>query len=502
MRLDGISKRYGKTLALNDVSLSMAPGRCLAIVGENGAGKSTLVKVIGGMTHPSEGRVLIGGRPVNFRSPRDAQRSGIAVIPQELAYVPQMTVAENLLVGRWPHLLGVTSHRRIRELAARELDQLGLKQLGIEFDLDKRMDEVTLAERQLVEISKALSCDARLVILDEPTASLNDVESHKLLERLEAFKSAGVGVVYISHRLAECFRLADEIAVLRNGQVVAVVSPEATRPGEIVSLMLGTEYEEPPVPTSERASTEGAVLGVRDWRSDAVPRLRGVSFEVQAGEILGIFGLFGSGAEAIARGLAGHGSRIRGELHIDGKVRPPFRRPEQARRASIAYVPAERKIDGLALGRSIADNMNMLILHSLSRFGVIRERRQREEARRRAASFDVRLADVMQPVGDLSGGNQQKVLLASRLAFGPKVVVLHEPTRGVDVGARAQIHRILRETAAAGTAMVLVTSDLAEAVALSDRLLIVREGHVAAELSGPQIAETVALRVASAAVAS
>jgi ABC-type sugar transport system ATPase subunit len=375
-----------------------------------------------------------------------------------------------------------------------------LEGLGLDLDLEARMTDLGLAKRQLVEIGKALSANARVLILDEPTASLNGVEADRLLATLTAMKARGVALVYISHRLDECFRLADEIVVLRNGYVASRRAPAETTTEQIVADMLGREYSEPELAAARERANRAPAVKVVDWATEQIPRLHGVSFEAHAGEVLAIFGLVGSGVESIARGLGGHpGMRISGSIEIDGQPQRPFRDPGAARRMHVGYVPAERKTDGLALARPVQEALTVLVTGQVSRAGVVRHRVERRLAKKLVAAFKVRCQSPGQPVGELSGGNQQKVLLASRLAAAPKLLVLHEPTRGVDVGARAQIHELVVAAARNGAAVVVVTSDLAEAIAVADRLHVVRQGVVVAELSGADKTDAAALTAATAA---
>jgi ABC-type sugar transport system ATPase subunit len=491
----GLFKRYGYTDVLREVSLELTAGRCLALVGENGAGKSTLVKILSGLVSPTSGLMTWQGDEVHFGSPRDAQQVGIATIPQELAYVPDMTVAENLLIGRWPNRFAVTSRRMIQTTA-----QTLLQGLGLDLDANAVMADLSLAQRQLVEIAKALSTDARLVILDEPTASLNGVEAQRLLDMLTSLKAGGVSLLFVSHRLDECFQLADEIAVLRNGRVAARTAPAETSPDQVVNDMLGREYVKPQLASVAGVADEVPFVRLVDWTTDRVPRLHGVELAAHKGEVLSVFGLMGSGAESIARGLGGHGgTRIHGSLELGGVGQAPFRSPAAARRAGVGYVPAERKTDGLALGRPVLEALTVLVTDKVSRGGVMTRRRERTLAARLIERFGVRTRSPRQPVGELSGGNQQKVLLASRLAAEPHLLVLHEPTRGVDVAARSQIHELVVQTARSGAAVVVITSDVDEAVAVGDRLVVIRKGQVAAKLRGPQKTKTAVLMAATAA---
>lgn len=492
--LAGVGKRYGLAWAIQDISLTFHQGECTALLGENGAGKSTVIKIISGLIQPTTGHLTFHGQLKRFRSAREALAAGIAVIPQELAYVPKLTVAENLIVGQWPQRFGFVSQRAIVQHA-----QSIVARFGFDLDVRRHMEQLPLAERQIVEIIKVLARDARVIMLDEPTASLTEVETKRLLAILRRLKGEGRALIYVSHRLDECFRIAERIAVLRNGQLVYESSCDQKEANDVVAAMLGPEGQGRAIrPTQEPdSSNKSAALEVIDWRSLVPPRLNGVSFSASVGEVVALFGLLGSGAETVARGLGGQEPRIRGALKVDGKVMAPFSKPSQARRARVGYVPAERKIDGLALNRPIRDNLTLQVLPQLTRRGFLRGPTERRMSTQLASQFQVHCHGWKQPVGELSGGNQQKVLLAGRLAAEPRILVLHEPTRGVDIGARAQIHDTILSFARRGATVVVVTSDVDEAVTVADRLLVVRDGLIAAELIGDAKTANEALVIAT-----
>jgi ABC-type sugar transport system ATPase subunit len=388
--------------------------------------------------------------------------------------------------------------------------QAELEQVGIHLDLRRTMDDLALAERQLVEIAKVLAFNARIIILDEPTAALNEVDAGKLLELLSQLKQQGRVIIYVSHRLDESFILAERLMVLRNGEVVLDTPTENVVPDDVISAMLG----KPQIASVSRSSsqavastrtirespTEAAyaapVLRVLSWRTEGAMHLDNVSFDMYQGEILGLFGLVGSGVELVARGLAGQEGSIRGQLEVRGHRRKPFRHPHEARRTGIGYVPAERKSDGIALNQTVKDNLLVLVLSEVASLGIVHSRAEANRAKQFAAEFFVHYSHIREPVCDLSGGNQQKILLASRLAPVPKILVLNEPTRGVDIGARAQIHEILQH-ALRGASILLATSDLAEAVSLSDRLLVMRDGRIVQELVGQAKTQERALAIAT-----
>jgi ribose transport system ATP-binding protein len=486
----GVGKRYAHHSVLRNVDFALHSGESVAVIGENGAGKSTFVKILAGVIQPDEGEILLRGAPVAFHSPREAINAGVAFIPQELAYVPDLTVAENIVIGQWPSTSGLTSPRAIQARAEEEVRRFGLK-----VDVRRRMGTLKLADRQLVEILKALSRRAHVILLDEPTASLTDAESHVLFRVLHDLCQSGVGVVYISHRMDEVFRFSDRVDVLRSGALVASTPSGQATPAQLIAAMLGQAAE-----TFETATgnTSGDMaLSLEGWSSTDATGLQDVSLSVHAGEAVGLFGIRGSGADVIAEGLAGRTRGLTGRIVLGAKSFRVFRNPREANQAGLAYVPPERKRDGLVLGFPVRQNLTMLIFRTLARLGVIRRGQEAQIASRLIDRFDIRCRGSQQLVAQLSGGNQQKVLLASRLVNEPKVVVLNEPTRGVDVGARLEIHRFLRDIASDGAAVLLVTSDIEEAVAVSDRLLIVRDGAIRGELRGPEKTQGAALRLAT-----
>ena len=488
----GLSKSYGSNRVLSDVDFSLLRGQSVAVIGENGAGKSTFAKILTGVIRPDTGTLLLTGKRVTFSSPREALLQGIAFIPQELAYVPHLTVAENILLGRWPSWRGLTMHS-----AAIKQAQAECEQFGIDMDVRRPMIALKLADRQIVEIVKALARRARLIVLDEPTASLSDQESRVLFDILGRLTRDGVGVIYISHRMDEVYRFSDRVDVFRNGELVASVPPSKTTPAQLIGYMLGGEREEQTHAARPAQSTAPALVEIRGWSRAGLPPLGDVSLRIAEREVVGLYGLRGSGTDLVAEGLAGLHPDISGELSVGSYRGRPFATPVAARRAGVSYVPAERKRDGLVLPLSIEANLSLLILNRLSRFGAIRRRLEHSQATELARRFDVRYRRLGQRVAQLSGGNQQKVLLASRVAMSPRLLVLQEPTRGVDVGARVEIHKFLGTIADRGCGVLLVTSDLEEAVAVSDRLLVMREGRIVGELRGATRTQANAIALAA-----
>ncbi|GAA1276797.1 sugar ABC transporter ATP-binding protein [Pseudonocardia aurantiaca] len=479
LSVDGLGKQYGRQRVLESVSFSLRRGEVAALLGENGAGKSTMAKVLAGAISPDHGTVAVDGRPVTFASPRSALLQGISFMPQELIYVPRLTVAENICLGRLPGRLGSTSPRAIRRRAQDEAQTFDL-----DLPLDRSMDSLPLAQQQQVEILKALARRSRILLLDEPTAALSSRDSDQLLQLTTTLAARGVAVLYISHRLDEVFRVCDTAHVLRNGRLVSSSPVRDTSPREVIEHMLGRPPEEIDF-SSEARPQSRPVLELTGWHRDRIPALRDVSLVVGEGEIVGLYGVRGSGAETIAETLGGLHADVTGGTVVSGRPLRHLSTPLAAHRAGISYVPADRKSQGLVAILPIVQSLSLAVLRSLTRLGVVRRRREAAAAAGLAEQVQLRARSLTQPVGELSGGNQQKVLVGSRLAAKPKVLVLQEPTRGVDVGARLELHRLLRALADEGTGQLLVTSDVEEAVGLSDRLLVVRDGRIVHEITHP-----------------
>ncbi|MDC9822778.1 sugar ABC transporter ATP-binding protein [Devosia sp. ZB163] len=482
LRLRNIGKTYGFTTVLTGIDLDLAVGETIALLGENGAGKSTLSKIITGVVQPDhDGEMQIAGVAVAFHAPRDALAKGIALIPQELAYVPAMSVADNIMLNRWQSTAGFLTAGRVKAAALEAAQKVGID-LG---DLSRPMTRLRLAERQLVEIVKAITRDARIIVLDEPTAALSQDESRRLFAIVERLNRDGVGIIYVSHRMDEVYDFSHRVVVLRNGRKVADLVTQETTHAQLIVHMLGHDRA-PRVGAAPPSTAADAPIAVQvdNWNRSGLPSLAGVSFSLAPDEVLGIYGLRGSGADLVAEGFGGVRPDISGAMTLFGARTDIPRNPIAARRLGIAHVPAERKREGLVLKRSIQENLVMQVMKSLSRFGILYSRRERNLAADLAKRFDVRFSALDQAVGQLSGGNQQKILLASRVATKPRFLVLHEPTRGVDVGARGQIHTFLRGIARGGCPTLVVTSDIEEAVDLCDRLIVVREGRIVGELTG------------------
>lgn len=480
LSVQDLTKRYGENTVLNGVSFTVHPGEKIALLGENGAGKSTLAKILAGSTRRDAGDITVAGQQVRFASPRDALAVGISFIPQELVYVPALTVAENISLGAPPTRFGFTSQSAMVRKAQ---DYSAIA--GFDLPLHAPMASLSLAQRQLAEIAKAVTRDSRILILDEPTAALESDDSQRLHDLVGRLADSGVAVIYISHRLEEVFATCDTVHVLRNGQLVRSSATTSVTPSDVIADMLGHQQS---VGTEASGPADDAPvrLDVKALRRTSAPSLDGIEFQVREGEILGIYGLRGSGADTIAETLGGLHNDVEGDITIaESGLTSRLRHPRDSWRRGVAYVPADRKSQGLVLIDSITQSFTLPNLRKVTRGGWVMRRKERRIAADLYEKVRVRSWSLDQQVGELSGGNQQKVLVGSRLLADKPVLVLHEPSRGVDVGAREEIHQLLRTLARGGTAQLVVTSDIEEAVTLCHRILIVHRGRIVDEIVNP-----------------
>ncbi len=469
LRFVGVSKRFGGVKALDKVDFELRPGEIHALLGENGAGKSTLIKILGGIHTPDAGAITLDGRPVRIHNVAEADRLGIRIIHQELSLAPNLSVAENIYLAREPSRFGWLQRRRMNGDAAALIARLGLAELR---DVTSPVCDLSVAHRQLVEIARALSIHARLLVLDEPTSSLSELETEALFATLRRLRTQGVGIIYISHRLEEILRLADRITVLRDGRSVGTQPASQVDQRELVRWMVGRDIVDH---FHRPARTAGTVaLQARQLRN---PHIQNVSFELRYGEVLGLAGLVGSGRTELARALFGIDPLHEGTILIDGRpVR--IRSPRDALRAGIVLVPEDRKRDGLVMLHSVAFNLALPWVRRWLHGCWPRWRKRREIIDRAVRNFSIRLSDPQQPVESLSGGNQQKVLVGRWMEQRPKVLILDEPTRGVDVGAREEMFAIIGRLVESGMAVLLISSDLAEVLNLSHRVAVYRDGRI------------------------
>ena len=479
---DRLSKSFGPTRALAEVSFELNQGEVVSVLGENGAGKSTLIKIISGVIAPDSGTLRMNGVPARFSRPRDAIAAGIAYIPQELAVVGSLTVAENLVLGAWPSRLGLTSSRAINRRAAQICERA-----RIDLPLRRQASTLRLGDLQEVEITRALARDARVILLDEPTAALSEAESTHLFTLVRSLTERGVGVIFVSHRLEEVAGISDRVCVLRNGRTVAVVDAESASQADLVRFMIG---DAPAVERSPRPAAQGTpVLALRRLAIPGQAGLRDISLDVRSGEVVGVYGIRGSGAAALAECLGGEVRQMSGSIQVDGRDVALPRSPRAAARLGIAYVPPDRKRGGLFPNLSVGANLGMNHLRADSAGGFLVASRERARAQSVLRDFRVAVQSEKQNVMTLSGGNQQKILVGGRIETARRLLVAQEPTRGVDIGARREIHRHIRSLADQGSAALLVTSDVEEAVDVSDRVLVIRNGRLVAELTGDRLSQ-------------
>jgi rhamnose transport system ATP-binding protein len=474
LRLTAVSKSFAGVRALRDVSFDVAPGEVHALVGENGAGKSTLVRVVTGAHRPDSGTVEIAGTPLLRADPLLARELGIAPIYQQPALFPDLTVAENLAFGQEPG----GSWRRIDWASRRRRASEKLARVGARIDPDALAGSLRMAEQQLVEIARALGARARVLLMDEPTAALAEPEAERLLELVRELKTGGVGIVYISHRLGEVARIADRVTVLRDGALVATRPVAELREGELIRLMVGRELA---AVFPKREVEKGEVVLEARGLGSSASGVRDARFAVRRGEILGIAGLVGSGRTELARALFGLEPADSGEILLRGA---PVRvsSPPQAVALGLAYVPEDRRRHGVLPEMSVVENTTLAVLRQMASGPFLDSGRERALAARFAERFALKTASLDSPVATLSGGNQQKVALARWLATEPAVLVLDEPTQGVDVGAKAEIHGLMVELAERGLAIVMISSELPEVLGMSDRIAVMRAGTIVATL--------------------
>jgi len=477
LEMRNISKTFASTKALTNVSLTAFAGEVHALMGENGAGKSTLMKVLSGAYVADQGgTVLVEGKPIVAGDPIKAKANGISVIYQELSLAPNLTVAQNMFLGAEPSNWGV-----VDKAAARARAEPILKQLGINFGPSQLVATLSLGERQMVEIARALTTNAKIIVMDEPTTSLTSRETDRLFEVIAGLKARGIAIIYISHRMEEIYALADRVSVLRDSAYVGTLERAELSAEKLVSMMVGRDlssfYKKEHGAPHQAART---VMSVRDMADGY--RVHGCSFDAKAGEVLGIAGLVGSGRTELARLVFGADRKMSGSVTLEGRELA-IAGPRDAMDAGIAYLTEDRKGLGLFLDMTINENINIGIIgRDASRGGILNFVAAKERATRAIKSLSIRTPSASINVGALSGGNQQKALIARLLETKPKVIILDEPTRGVDVGAKSEIYRIIDELAGSGIAVVVISSDLPEIIGIADRVLVMREGRIAGEV--------------------
>ena len=483
VEIDGVSKRFPGVLALDNVSVGFRPGEVHAVIGENGAGKSTLMNILAGDLQPSDGEVRVDGKSVRLRSSLDSRAAGIVVVYQELALCPTLSVAENIMMStmaaRSPASLVPRSEmRRQARLALTKLGMGGL-------DPDTKVSRLSIAEKQLVEIAGAIRQNARVLVLDEPNSALSVRESERLFDIVRQLRADGVTVIYVSHHLREVLAIADRITVMRDGRVIETIDNAEISEDRLIRAMVGRDLGAVQPWAVQAAHAKGEVaLSVNNLTA---PGLNGISFDVRAGEVLGIGGLPDSGKDGLGEALFGLVQRA-GEVLVEGKLLRA-QDPQASIRNGIAFVPADRRGASGLLSMSVADNVVSASLAQFSVAGMLRRGAIRREARAQVARLDARISHLSQKLGTLSGGNQQKIILGRSLVTNPRVLILHEPTRGIDVGAKAEIYSILHGIATEGVAVLMISSEIPELIMNASRVLVLRNGSISGDLEGAGITE-------------
>lgn len=481
--MKGISKNFGGVKALQSVNFNVKSGEIHALVGENGAGKSTLMNILAGAVQKDEGEILIDGVKVDITSPKEGIANGISVIYQELALVGAMTVAENIFIDEYREGSKVINWLSLRKRAKGYLKRLGFED---QIDVDARTQDLSIAHQQVVEICKALARQSSVLVLDEPTSVLATSEVERLLQLLKELRDQGVAIIYISHRLDEIFKISDRITVLKDGKYVGTVDTSSIDQEQLVNMMIGRTLESY-YPQRDEVKIGKTIMRVEGIRSGA--RVKDVSFEVREGEILGFSGLVGSGRTEAVKAIIGAADLDGGNIYIDGK-KVNIRSPREAVKMGIGLLPEDRKTEGVILNLPIRNNITLGTLKNMSNaLGWINNKKENSFLSKMIKQLDIKLRNVDDPVSSLSGGNQQKVSIAKMLALGCKVLILDEPTRGVDVGAKVEIFKIINDLVKQNYAVVMISSEMTEIIGMCDRVVVFREGRTVGELSKDEITE-------------
>jgi ribose transport system ATP-binding protein len=483
-----ISKSFGEIPVLFSIDFDIRPGEVHAIVGENGAGKSTLIKILSGIEQPSSGTIRFDGETIVLPPDGAAEAMGIVLIHQELNLAEHLSVAESIFLGREIKRFGFLDIAQMQRRSAEIMETLHVR-----VDPDARISSLSIADKQMVEIAKAISRDARVLIMDEPTAVLSVSETETLFEQIRRLTARGVAVIFISHKLDEVMELADRVTVLRDGQLITTVGTEALTPDSIAQMMVGRELSNLYPPKHEPDVDADVVLRVRGL---SAPGIENISFDLRRGEVLGFAGLIGSGRTAIAEAVVGLSRRDAGTVELEGKP-VNFARVAQSVDAGIAYMTKDRKGKGLLLNMGLRPNLTLLTLGRHLRYGFLDSRSEEAALERAVRRFDIRARDASVAVGRLSGGNQQKLMLGKTMESEPDIIIMDEPTRGIDVGTKQQIYHIIAALAAEGKSIILISSELQEVIGLSHRVVVVRSGRLAGVLEGAEITEEEIMRYAA-----
>jgi rhamnose transport system ATP-binding protein len=474
LELQNISKSFSGVEVLHHVSLALRPGEVHALLGENGAGKSTLVKVITGVHQPDSGEILLDGNPVHFNDTRETRQAGITAIYQELSLFPDLNVAENIFVGCQPVTVGGRIDWRKLHRKAEEL----LTSLGVHLDLKQKARSLSIAQQQMVEIARAFSLNARILIMDEPTSSLTLSEVADLFRLVRRLRDEGTAIIFISHRLEELFDIADRVTVLRDGTYVDTRPMKDVTRDELIRMMVGRTITN----LFPKQKVEAGEIVLKIEGLSRAGAFTDISFELRKGEILGMAGLVGAGRTNLARAIFGVEPATRGRIQLNGRE-VVITSPQQAIRMGLAYVPEDRQLHGLIPAMHITSNISLPILREFATFGWMKDRLEQQASYEAARQMEVRANNIWQLARELSGGNQQKVVLAKWLATRPRILILDEPTRGIDVGTKAAVHALMSKLASEGMAILMISSELPEVLGMSDRILVMHEGHMTAEFT-------------------
>ena len=484
-----IIKSFGGVRAVNDVTVTVAPGEIHAVVGENGAGKSTLMRILAGVETPDSGEVQVGGMAIE-NSAKSSIDAGISLVHQELSLVPEMTVAENIFLGAFPTSGGWTKTKQMKKLAADTL-----REIGVEVDLDERISRLSVALRQFVEIARAIARNPKVLILDEPTASLTPAETNYLLEMLQRLAGKGLAIIYISHRIPEVFKICNSVTILRDGKLVLSDSIENLTPEKVIEQMVGRELL---LDASKRRKVNDTGEVVLSAVGIKAPGVNGIDLEVKSGQIIGLGGLVGAGRTELIRAILGADLRTAGRVVITSQGKKhSVNSYLSAIRAGVAYVPEERRTDGLALGMTVSENIFLPNRKEVAPRGVLSKQKNDSFAKELSEKVNLRPPEVTREAGKYSGGNQQKIVIAKWLGRKPAFVVLDEPTRGVDVGAKSEIHKLVKQLADDGVAVLVISSDLPELLELSEIIHVVRDGRIVGSLIGEDATEKSVMSLAA-----
>ncbi len=483
--MKNIHKRFPGVYALRGVSLALNAGEVLALVGENGAGKSTLINVLGGIHPKDDGEIWINGKSVDIDSVSDARQQGVSIIHQELVLVPYLTVAENIFLNREPQQNGFVDYKSMFENAQQFIDGLGLK-----INASEKIHRLTIAQQQIVEIVKAISFNAKMIVMDEPTSSLSENEIDALFENIRLLKDKGIGIIYISHRLSELPRIADRVVVLRDGQSVGTANIADISNDEIVRMMVGREMTQYYTRTHHEIGE--IALQIDHLTSHHV---FDVSFEVHRGEILGFAGLVGAGRTEVMKAILGFDSVVSGDISVAGQI-VKIKRPAEAYARKIGYIPENRREESLFALRSVSYNLTLRVLHSFIRGVRVNAAKEKSIVDEYSNKLSLKAASYETKIQNLSGGNQQKVVISRWLAANPEILIMDEPTRGIDVGAKAEIYELMNILAEQGMAIIMISSELPEVINISDRVLVMREGRVSGVLEKPDLTQEAIMKLA------